>query len=674
MTEPASTLASDQEPQPQDRARALQALGAALAALSPHLPVASRERGTETAAVQQFLDELARQAALAAGAAAAEFWLLTDGRPHVLAQWRSSGEAGSPAMEPAPQGAGGQRAPEALPAASRSAVPAPCDGRPAPIEQVLAARAPVMWEDSAGTIDVAIPIRFGAAPVGVAMVRGCPRPLTTNLLEALEVLGRLGVAAARAEEARAAERARMRRFELLLNLATLPDLSLEAPATITPAPAIVEDEGARRLPAPPTSDQGQRRGSPGLGASLEHIARVIREGLGVEHAGILVYDPARRLLAPPAEPAARAASPDGAGAERPHDDALRGLLLQRVVHTGQPLLLSTASGAPAERDALQALGASAALAVPLAVEGEPRGVLFVADTRSDAFDAEDLAFLQLLAARVSLLIERAELAGAQRELERQRAQAAARQEFLGIVTHELKTPVAVMRAYTEVLLARAQKRQHSDEVELLERIDDQAERLLKMVEQVLDLQRIDAGLFPLEIARVDLGALAARVAEDLQVASPEVRLQVRVDPADGQSGRLEVRADRRRIEQVLTNLIQNAVRFSPPGGVVEIWVRPATEADAGLGAPGGGRFALVSVRDQGPGVSEVDRARIFNRFYQGKGGERLHRGHGGLGVGLYIAREIVTRHGGELWLEPAQPGAGATFTFSLPVEGPTEPA
>ncbi len=674
MTEPASTLASDREPQPRERARALQALGAAVASLSLRLPVASRERGTETAAVQQFLDELARQSALAAGAAAAELWLLADGRPHVVAQWRSSGEAGSPAMEPAPQGAGGQSAPEALPATGRSAMPAPRDGCPAPIERALAARAPVTWENGAGTIDVAIPIRLGAEPAGVAMVRGGSRPPTTELLEALEVLGRLGVAAARAEEARAAERARMRRFELLLNLATLPDLSLEAPATITPAPAVVGGEDAEHLPTPPASDHGRRRGSPGLGASLEHIAQVIREGLGVEHAGILVYDPARRRLVSPAEPIAQAAPPDGAAAETPRAGVLRRLLLQRVVHTGQPLLLSTSSGAPAERDALQALGASAALAVPLAVEGEPRGVLFVADARGDAFDAEDLAFLQLLAARVGLLIERAELAGAQRELERQRAQAAARQEFLGIVTHELKTPVAVMRAYTEVLLARAQKRRHEDEVELLERIDDQAERLLKMVEQVLDLQRIDAGLFPLEIARVDLGALAARVAEDLQVASPEVRLQVRVDPPGNQAGRIEVRADRRRIEQVLTNLIQNAVRFSPPGGVVEIWVRPATAAEAGPGAPGGGRFALVSVRDQGPGVSEADRARIFNRFYQGKGGERLHRGHGGLGVGLYIAREIVMRHGGELWLEPAQPGAGATFTFSLPVEGPTEPA
>jgi|GEM_PF-5447287 len=684
----ASTIASKRDPRGRGRARALQALGAAMAALSESLPIVPRDSRIETAAVQRFLDEVARWSAITPTAAAAELWLLDDGQLQRVAQWRAGAETsvsphsvrqtGAKLVPAWRTGAETSVSPQTGPAREGGLTPEPHDGRPAPVEQALATCAPVIWESGGGATDVVIPIRFGTAPAGVIIVRSCSSVLAPALLEALEVLGRFGIAAARAEEARTAERARMRRFELLLNLATLPDLSLEAPATITPVPAMVEEEGAgsagRAVPAPPVSNDGPRRPSPDLGASLEHIARIIREGLGIERAGILVYDPARGRLVPAVEPAAQ---------EAPLDDAFRELLLEQVIRRGQPLFLSPSSTAPQERDALSALGVRAALAVPLAVEGEPRGVLFVADTHGDAFDAEDLAFLQLLAARVSLLVERAELAGAQRELERQRAQAAARQEFLGIVTHELKTPVAVMRAYTEVLLARAQKRRHGDEVELLERIDDQAERLLKMVEQVLDLQRIDAGLFPLEIARVDLGALAARVAQDLQMANPEVRLQVRVDSAGSPSGRIEVRADRRRIEQVLTNLIQNAVRFSPPGGVVDIWVRlgsgepvPAAGPSLATGPeePARARFALVSVRDQGPGVSEADRARIFDRFYQGKGGERLHRGHGGLGVGLYIAREIVTRHGGDLWLEPAQPEAGATFTFSLPVLGPHETA
>jgi signal transduction histidine kinase len=293
------------------------------------------------------------------------------------------------------------------------------------------------------------------------------------------------------------------------------------------------------------------------------------------------------------------------------------------------------------------------------MEGDVRGALLVARGRPDTFTEPELSFLSLVAARLGLLLERAELAQAQREVDRQRAQAAARQELLGIVTHELKTPVAVLRAYTEVLLGRAQQAGRTDEMELLERIDDQAERLLGMVEQVLDLQRLDAGLFPLEIGRVDLGALARSIIADLQVASPGMRLELHCGAAE-KDGSVQVRADRRRIEQALTNLIQNAIRFSPSDGEVRVWVRRD------------GERALVSVSDQGPGVSEEDRTRIFARFYQGKGGAALHRGHGGLGVGLYIAREIVSRHGGELWLERPVQGSGATFTFELPVTGPEE--
>ena len=441
--------------------------------------------------------------------------------------------------------------------------------------------------------------------------------------------------------------AELSRTRLLLNLATLPDLALEA--------------------EPPTA----------LGPSLRHVAEVIQRALGVGTVGFALRDSRNGHLVP----AGSAGLPeDPVAAAEP--------VLSRVFATGAPLRLHAATAGGAERQLLERLLASALAVVPIAVDAEPRGVLYVADRRPAPFADEDLAFLVLVAGRVGLLLERAELTRAQREIERQRAQAAARQELLGIVTHELKTPVAVLRAYTELLLARAEQAGRADDAALLARMDEQAARLLAMVEQILDLQRLDAGLFPLEISRVDLAALARRVAEGLQLAAPNVRLAVHADPADhpdrsGGAGRAEgpidARADRRRIEQVLTNLLQNAIRFAPPHTEVSVYVRRSRSLITHHSslithqAPDeAAAWALVSVSDRGPGVAARDRARIFERFYQGEGGDRLHRGHGGLGVGLYIAREIVARHGGDLWLEPAAAEGGATFTFALPVAGPPE--
>lgn len=441
------------------------------------------------------------------------------------------------------------------------------------------------------------------------------------------------------------------RTQLLLQLADLPDLALEA------------------------------EGFAALSPVLQHVARVIQEALAVDTVGIALYEPETTHLLPAgsaglAEGVIRAGEP----------------ALARVVTDGQPLRVeagmsqapgaagtdgsngrqATQNGDDTLRALLGRLAATTLAAVPIAVDGEPRGVLYAADRRSDAFDDERFAFLALVASRVGLLLERAEVTRARHEIERQRAQAAARQELLGIVTHELKTPVAVLKAYTELLLGRAEAAGRDEEVELLRRMEDQEERLLGLIEQVLDLQRLDAGFFPLEIARVDLPGLATRVLEGLQLTAGSVRLRVQVDD------QVTIRADRRRIEQVLTNLVQNAVRFSPPGEEVLVRVRSAERLPPPLASastiesqmePSG--WALVSVSDRGPGVAEADRHRIFGRFYQGKGGDRPHRGHGGLGVGLYIAREIVLRHGGDLWLEATAPERpGATFTFALPVAGP----
>ena len=133
------------------------------------------------------------------------------------------------------------------------------------------------------------------------------------------------------------------------------------------------------------------------------------------------------------------------------------------------------------------------MATPVRVSGEARGVLYAGTDGANTLDGDE-AFLELVATRIGLMIERGELYERQREVERQHVQMEVRQEFLGVVSHELKTPIAVMKAYTELLLKRAERGGRTAEIDVLRRMSDQAERMLAMIEQLLDLRRLEAGL------------------------------------------------------------------------------------------------------------------------------------------------------------------------------------
>jgi signal transduction histidine kinase len=175
-----------------------------------------------------------------------------------------------------------------------------------------------------------------------------------------------------------------------------------------------------------------------------------------------------------------------------------------------------------------------------------------------------------------------------------------------------------------------------------------------MIEQLLDLRRLEAGLLALEISHFDLAEVVRRIAHDVQLTTVSHNIIVEAD-------RTVIRADRRRIEEVVVNLLDNARKYSPAGG--RIWVRVHPD----LLQPSGRQSVILSVSDEGPGIPASERERIFERFYQGAG--RLHKGRAGLGIGLYVSRELVRRHGGEIWAS-SEEGHGATFIVRLPVEGP----
>jgi two-component system, OmpR family, phosphate regulon sensor histidine kinase PhoR len=245
----------------------------------------------------------------------------------------------------------------------------------------------------------------------------------------------------------------------------------------------------------------------------------------------------------------------------------------------------------------------------------------------------------------------------------------AKDDFLAVAAHELRSPLAAVRGYTDLLVRREQRRseEHSPDLRGLNILAQQVTHMLRMVDNILDVSRIDAGQVSLQLQRVNLVAMVEQVIEQQRPAAGDRMLAL-------ESGEPELFAvcDSLRIRQVLTNLVGNAIRYSPaatrvsvrisiePAGVIAArhTVYAATQADHDNRT----LMALIAVHDQGGGISEEQFSRLFKRY--ARGSER--RGEG-LGLGLYLSREFVVRHGGDIWAESRE-GQGSTFYVALPLE------
>jgi two-component system, OmpR family, sensor histidine kinase VicK len=217
-------------------------------------------------------------------------------------------------------------------------------------------------------------------------------------------------------------------------------------------------------------------------------------------------------------------------------------------------------------------------------------------------------------------------------------------QFISVAAHELKTPVAVMKGFAQTLLRTAQDLSPPRR-RMLEAIDRGADRIDNTVRELLDVSQLHLGRLELAAERVDLLQLVEEVVDRLAVAATRHRIRVvAAEPA-------VVQGDHDRLAHVLGDLIDNAVRYSPEGGDVDVEMRVT------------GRKAIVSVRDQGVGIPREKQRHIFERFYRAHTGTPFD--YGGMGVGLYVAWEIIHRHGGRIWFE-SEEGRGSTFHFSLP--------
>jgi signal transduction histidine kinase len=284
------------------------------------------------------------------------------------------------------------------------------------------------------------------------------------------------------------------------------------------------------------------------------------------------------------------------------------------------------------------------LVVPLVSRGETLGVVTAAAPDGQAFTREDAMLASELARHGSLAIDNARL-----YLESQQA-VRAREEVLAIVSHDLRNPLNAIVLATSLL--KMTETLSTDDREHLDVIHLSAERMRRLIEDLLDVTRLEGGKrLPIEPQAVEIEPLLHDTCELFkpQAAASGITLRYQVardlPPAH---------ADRHRVLQVLSNLVGNAMKFTPSGGTISL------RADARDGE------VLFTVADTGPGIPKEHQGNIFNPYWQGKRAERM-----GAGLGLPIAKGIVESHGGRVWVE-SEPGKGTKFYFTLPVAAESE--
>jgi signal transduction histidine kinase len=317
-------------------------------------------------------------------------------------------------------------------------------------------------------------------------------------------------------------------------------------------------------------------------------------------------------------------------------------------------ILAEGHGGPTLR-VLRDAGYRAVLAVPLLRENAVVGALVVRRREPGAFDADTVALLQTFATQSALAIQNARLFAEIEQKSRQLEQASQhKSEFLANMSHELRTPLNAVIGFTEVLLERYFGDINEKQEDYLRDVLSSGQHLLSLINDILDLSKVEAGRMELELATFDLGPVLeaglVMVGERASRKGVEVSLEAAPDV-----GRVE--ADERKVKQVLFNLLTNAVKFTPEGGTVTVSARQEDGC------------VEMAVNDTGVGIAPEDQARVFEEFGQARSAAGQSEG---TGLGLALCKRFVELHGGTIAVA-SEVGRGSTFTVSLPVRQPTPP-
>jgi signal transduction histidine kinase len=322
-------------------------------------------------------------------------------------------------------------------------------------------------------------------------------------------------------------------------------------------------------------------------------------------------------------------------------ESKRSVLIDRFSPTAIPAFLKNAD----ELRVLRLAEVKSLIAVPLQGQGKIVGViLLLSSLLSHFYDETDLRLAEALGHRAALSIINARLfAEARRAVK-------IREEVLAIVSHDLKNPITTIGLVAHLL-------RQFDQIDtyklskLVDTIQRSVERMEELIADLLDFEKIQGGKFTIDVSRDHIDRFALPVIEGFRLLAEDKRQTLEIDVPIGLP---EVSVDAHRIGQVISNLLGNAIKFTPEGGSIRICARRH------------GRVIIVSVSDTGPGIPYEQRTKIFNWFWQAHAHKQM-----GTGLGLSIAKGIVEAHGGRIWVD-SDVGHGSSFSFTVPVAADVE--
>ena len=384
-----------------------------------------------------------------------------------------------------------------------------------------------------------------------------------------------------------------------------------------------------------------------LASTLTHVADLVAAATGADKVDAFLYDPARDSLVA----IGASTQPLSALQRQLGLDVLQLSNGGRVVHvykTGETFVSGHLDQDPEELKGIkEAMGIRSKLGVPLEVGGQRRGMMMIASLKPEHFTPEDVRFAESMRRWVGILAHRAELAEQIARNAAEQGRRAGAEELVTVLAHDLRNYLQPLHMRLELLRLRAQRARRSEDAADAEAAARAVLRLGGLISDILDVARIDQGVFQLQPEYFDLGALVRETAAML--STPDHKVSVTVQEGDA----TEVLADPRRIRQCVENIIANALQKSPAQAPVSVFVTLQKNRPDGP-------LAKVDVVDQGPGIPPDILPHVFDRFVTGATDK------GGLGLGLYLAKRIAGVHGGDLTADSA-PGKGARFSLTLPL-------